>query len=72
MWAYAPEAFDGDVWLGLVREFLRREASVGREERLLLQLLLLQLAPPPSPSWLLGYSEQPCTELGRAGPTKTD
>ena len=41
--------------------------SVGREGKLLLLLLLLQLAPPLSLLFLPGNSELPCTELGLAG-----
>ena len=51
----------------LARPSERVLESVGREGKLLLLLLLLQLAPPLSLLFLPGNSELPCTELGLAG-----
>ena len=55
LWACGPEAFQGDLWPGLVRGFWRREASAGREAK--------------SPLCLPGHSvtELLCTDSGWAG-----
>jgi hypothetical protein len=53
----------GPAWC---REFRQREGSAGREEKLLLPLLLLQLASPMSLLCLPGYSVTP----GQAGPSR--
>ena len=66
-----PEVFHGDLWPGLVRGFLRREANAGREGKSLARFCCTvgQSAPPPSLPCC--NSMPPCTKLGRAGQTRS-
>jgi hypothetical protein len=68
LWVYVPEAFQGDLWPGLVREFQQRGASASREGKSFPPLPLLQLAPLLSLPWgpcYLVILLPPCTKWAR-------